>query len=195
MDFNVQDANDVIESQLFITKIPTQVPEITRGTHWKGSQKIKFRQIPLYGDATLKNIVGTINFKYTYIRTELPNTTDVVPNISIGKKVNITINPTKTDPNFYIITYLVYTAQHLNELYNDYQAAIINVTKNNNVQVNSVDGAFLTGICNRVLQSDGYTRMINLTYINAKETELALPAGPYYYTIDDYSKANIYEYN
>jgi hypothetical protein len=195
MDFNVQDTTDVIESQIFITQTQPKVPLITRGSEWKGSQVTKFRQIPLYGDSTLKNIVGTINFTYNYISTQLPNTTDSVPNISIGKKVNITINPTKTDPNFYIITYLVYTAQHLNELYDDYQAAIINVTKNNNVQVNSVDGAFLTGICKRVLQSDNSTRMINLTYINAKESELPLPAGPYYYTIDDYSKANIYEYN
>ncbi len=195
MDFYVQTPDDVIESQLFITKIPTQVPQITRGTKWDGSQITKFRQIPLYGDIVLKNIVGTINFTYNYISTQLPNTTNSVPNLSIGKKVNVTINPTETDPNFYILTYLVYSAQHYNTLYKDYQAAIINVTKNNNVQVNSVDGAFLSGICKRVLQSDDSTRMLTFSYINAQSSDLPLPAGPYYYTIDDFEKANIYEYN
>ena len=119
---------------------------------------------------------------------------NLVPNLSIGKKVNVTINPTSIDDNFYIITYAVYSAKHLNyENYHDYQAAIINVTKNNNVEINNVDGAFLTGICKRVLQSDDSTRMLTFNYINAKSSNL--PKGPYYYTIKDYDKANIYVYN
>ena len=194
MDFNVQTPEDVIESQLFITKNSPQVPLITRGTKWAGSQITKFRQIPLYGDVDLKNIVGTINFTYNYIDLQLPNTSNSVPNLSIGKKVNVTINPNDIDDNFYIITYLVYSAKHLNyENYHDYQAAIINVTKNNNVEVNNVDGAFLTGICKRVLQSDDSTRMLTFSYINAQSSNL--PKGPYYYTIEDYDKANIYVYN
>lgn len=195
MAFSVQDSNDLIENQLFATKIPTQLPLITRGSEWKGSQITKFRQIPLYGDLTLKTIIGTINFTYNYINTQLPNTSDSIPNLSIGKKVNVTINPTDSDPNFYILTYLVYSAKPLSESYNDYSAAIINVTKNNNVQVDNGAGAFLTGICKRVLQSDESTRMINFTYINPQSSDVPLPSGPYYYTMKDFAKANIYEYN
>lgn len=194
MDFNVQDPLEVIESQLFEMQNSKQIPIITRGSVWGGSQITQFRQIPLYGDVALKNIVGTINFTYNYINTRLPNTTSEVPNISIGKKVNVTINPTVIDNNWYIITYLVYSARDLTTVYKDYSAAIINVTKNNNVQLNKVDGAFLTGICKRVLQSDNSTRMLSFQYINA-ENPKELPAGPYYYTIEDYHKANIYEYN